>query len=123
MRHALLVVSPEGRQRIADAGQRLANAGDVAVAEDRPDAGEEGNLRGAYLDELAGEIADERLGRRQPDLRNPAHRRHASICRSNFWRSSGSALRNSASAAGVDPNATRAAAPRLWMTSAMSSGE
>ena len=36
--HRLLVLAAPGRQRVADAVQRLADAGDVAVAEDRPDA-------------------------------------------------------------------------------------
>ena len=40
MRHALFAVRAEGRQRIARGIQRLAHCGDVAVAEDRPCAGE-----------------------------------------------------------------------------------
>ena len=41
MRHRLLVMSAEGRQAVPDAMQRLAETGDVAVAEDRPDAFDE----------------------------------------------------------------------------------
>ena len=41
MRHRLLVVRPKGRQRIARVPQRLAERRDVAVAEDRPHAGEQ----------------------------------------------------------------------------------
>ncbi len=41
MRHRLLVVGAEGRQLVAHLIERLADAGDIAVAEDRPDAAEE----------------------------------------------------------------------------------
>ena len=43
--HALLVVAAPRRQAVAGCRQRLAEAGHVAVAEDGPYAGDEGNLR------------------------------------------------------------------------------
>ncbi len=41
MGHGLLVLATPGRQRVANAVQGLADAGDVAVAEDRPHAFDE----------------------------------------------------------------------------------
>ena len=53
-----------GRQRVARAVQRLAQAGDVAVAEDREDAGEQRQLRAVDLGRLRGEEADQSPARR-----------------------------------------------------------
>ena len=64
MRHRLLVLAAPGRERVADAVQRLADAGDVAVAEDRPDALDEAL---AVLGHLHAQPAHHRLRRRQPD--------------------------------------------------------
>ena len=64
MGHGLLVVGAIGRQRLARRVQRLAEAGDVAVAEDGPDAGEVGHLDAVDVDELARQVAHERPGRR-----------------------------------------------------------
>ena len=58
MRHRLLVLAAPGRQRVADAVQRLADAGDVAVAEDRPDALDEAL---AVLGHLHAQPAHHRL--------------------------------------------------------------
>jgi hypothetical protein len=41
VRHGLLVLAAPGRQGIADAAQCLADPGDIAVPEDRPDAVDE----------------------------------------------------------------------------------
>ena len=69
MGHGLLVLAAPGRQRVADAVQRLADAGDVAVAEDRPDALDEAL---ALLGHLHAQPAHHRLRRGQPD--RSAHR-------------------------------------------------
>ncbi len=58
MRHRLLVVRPVGRQRVARRPQRLAERRHVAVAEDRPHAGEQ---RLAVFAALDAEVAHERL--------------------------------------------------------------
>jgi hypothetical protein len=44
MRHALLVVRAIGRQLVAHLIERLAQPGDIAMAEDRPDAAEDRHL-------------------------------------------------------------------------------
>ncbi len=44
MRHALFIVGAIGRQFAAHLIERLADAGDVAVTEDRPDATEDRHL-------------------------------------------------------------------------------
>ena len=61
MRHRLLVMRAVGRQLIARAPQRLAEAGDVAMAEDRPDAGEQRLDAALALRPLRREVAHERL--------------------------------------------------------------
>jgi hypothetical protein len=65
MRHALLVVRAVGRQDVAHLVQRLAEAGDVAVPEDRPDAGEQGRFGATQRGALGGEMTDDGLGRGQ----------------------------------------------------------
>ena len=67
--HRLLVLAAPGRQRVADAVQRLADAGDVAVAEDRPDALDEALT---VLGHLHAQPAHHRLRGGQPDC--SAHR-------------------------------------------------
>jgi hypothetical protein len=67
VRHRLLVVRAVGRQLRAMPIQRFADAGHVAVTEDRPDAGEERHLASVDHGTLCGEIADERLRHREPD--------------------------------------------------------
>ena len=62
--HALLVVAAVGGEELALGMERLADAGDVAVAEDRPAAGDEGH---ALLVELVADVADGGLGRGQAD--------------------------------------------------------
>ena len=64
MGHGLLVLAAPGGERLADAVQRLADAGDVAVAEDRPDALDEAP---AVLGRLHAQPAHHRLRRGQPD--------------------------------------------------------
>ena len=64
VRHRLLVLAAPGRQRVADAVQRLADAGDVAVAEDRPDALDEAL---AVLGHLHAQPAHHRLRGGQSD--------------------------------------------------------
>ena len=61
VRHRLLVVRTVGRQFGAMAIQRLADAGDVAVAEDRPHAAEQRDLASVADRSLRGEKPDERL--------------------------------------------------------------
>ncbi len=63
VRHCLLVVRPEGRQDLARLPQRLAQSGDVAVAEDRPDAGKKRLDASVELGSLGREIAHHRLCR------------------------------------------------------------
>ena len=60
--------------------ERLADSGDVAVAEDAEHARQERRLRPVALDPLGGQERDQRLGRRQPAgssldraERQPAH--------------------------------------------------
>jgi hypothetical protein len=92
VRHRLLVVRAVGRQDVAMRVQRLAEAGDVAVAEDRPHAAEQ---LLAVLDAQRGEPAHERLRRGQSDrlhatLRAPPRAAcHASISASNVERARG----------------------------------
>ena len=62
--HRLLVLAAPGRERVADAVQRLADAGDVAVAEDRPDALDEALVVLGHLDR---QPAHHRLRRGQAD--------------------------------------------------------
>ncbi len=91
VRHRLLVVGAVRRQRRAMPVQRLADAGDVAVTEDRPHAAEQRNLASVADGSLRGEKADQRLRHRQADR---AHRDgsfertavHASISASKFFR-------------------------------------
>ena len=64
MGHALLVMAAPGRQGVARPVQRLAQPRHVAVAEDRPDPGDEGHARLGLLD---SQIPHQRLGGGQPD--------------------------------------------------------
>ncbi|CAM8870284.1 hypothetical protein NCH_04217 [Burkholderia pseudomallei] len=67
VRHRLLVVRAVGRQRVAVLMQRLAQARDVAVPEDREHAAEQRRVAVAGHDALRGQIAHERLRGGQPD--------------------------------------------------------
>ena len=58
---------PQRRQPLALGIERLAEPGDIAVAEDRDDAGEERHLIAADLADLSREEADQRLRHGQPD--------------------------------------------------------
>ena len=64
MAHRLLVMRAEGRQGVALRIQRLAQCRDVAMPEDRPDAGEQ---KLAAVGELRREIPREGLGSGEPD--------------------------------------------------------
>ena len=66
-RHRLLVVTTPGRQPILDGLQRFAEAGHVAVPEDREDAGEERHLVALDHGALRQQPADERLRHGQAD--------------------------------------------------------
>ena len=59
--HALFVMRPERRQAVLCTMQGLAHARDVAMTEDRPDAGEERHARSVDFDHLPAEIAHQRL--------------------------------------------------------------
>ncbi len=65
--HRLLVMGTKSRQALAGRREGLAEPGDIAVAEDRPDAGEERQLGAIDLGPLGGEIAHQRLGHGQTD--------------------------------------------------------
>ncbi len=78
MCHRLLVMRPVGGQHITHAMQRLTHAGDVAVAEDRPDTAKEGldvSVARFGLDDrfLGGHRADQSLRHGQPDFAHPEH--------------------------------------------------
>ncbi len=75
VRHRLLVVRTVRRQRGTMPVKRLAESGDVSVAEDRPHAGEERDLAPIVDRALCGQITDQRLRHRQPD-----HRHHVTPC-------------------------------------------
>jgi hypothetical protein len=68
--HPLLVARQQvgqlGRSAQLGLEQRLADAGDVAVAEDPEAAGDQALLLAVALGVLAGQEADERLGHGQP---------------------------------------------------------
>ena len=64
-RHGLLVLPAPGRQPVLDRFQRLREAGDVAVAEDREHAGEERNALAVQDGVLTAQIADQGLRHRQ----------------------------------------------------------
>ena len=65
--HAHLVLAAIERQGVARVVQRLAEAGDVAVAEDAEAAAADAPFLAVDLDVLGGEMADDRLRRRQTD--------------------------------------------------------
>ena len=66
-RHRLLVLAAPGRQLVLHRLQRLAEAGDVAVPEDREDAGEERHFPAIDHGPLGGQIAHQGLRHGQPD--------------------------------------------------------
>ena len=67
-RHALLVVPAEGGEGAARAMQRFAHAGDIAVAEDSPAAGEQRRLRPVVQQGALGrEVAHDGLRRGEAD--------------------------------------------------------
>src|SRR2546422_8135895 len=57
VRHPLLVVGAQGRQRLPVPVQRLAQAGHVAVPEDREHAAEEGDRKSTRLNSSHGYIS------------------------------------------------------------------
>ena len=65
VRHGLLIIGAVGRQGVGGAMQRLAQAGDVAVSEDRPDTGEQGNAGAVDVGVLGAQIAHHGLCGRQ----------------------------------------------------------
>ena len=65
-RHPLLVLAPERRQLVARLVEGEAEPGDVAVAEDREDAGEERHLAAVDLRPLGDQEPHDRLRGRQP---------------------------------------------------------
>jgi hypothetical protein len=67
MSHALLVVGPKGRESAAFRMERLAHRGDIAVAEDRPDAGEERQRLSVDLRPLRSEGTDQSLRHGETD--------------------------------------------------------
>ena len=67
MRHRLLVMGAVGRQRLARGVKRLAEPGDIAVAEDGEHALDEPLLAAVDLHLLRAEEADHRLRGRQSD--------------------------------------------------------
>ena len=66
-RHRLLVLAAPGRQLVLDRLQRLAEAGDVAMAEDGENAGEERHLAPVDDGLLGSQVADQGLRHGQPD--------------------------------------------------------
>ena len=66
-RHRLLVLAAPGRQAVLDGFERLGEAGDVAVAEDREHAGEERHALAVDLGELLRQLAHQRLRHGQAD--------------------------------------------------------
>jgi len=65
--HRLLVMRAQRRQPLACAVQRLAEAGDIAMPENRKDTGKQRNLATIDFARLRGEIASERLRHCEPD--------------------------------------------------------
>ncbi len=65
--HAHLVLAAIERQRVARLVESLAEAGDVAVPEDAEAAAADAPLLAVDLDELRGEMADDRLRRGEAD--------------------------------------------------------
>ena len=70
MGHGLFIMAAPGRQRIADAMQRLAKPRHVAVAKDCPDPGDKGL---AVVVHLIGQIAHHGLCCGQPDGFSSGH--------------------------------------------------
>src|SRR5207247_4044751 len=65
-RHALLVLAADRGQLVAHLVEREAKARDVAVPEDRKDAGEKGRLAPVNHRPLRDQVADDRLRCGQP---------------------------------------------------------
>ncbi len=116
VRHRLLVVRAVGRQLVAMPIERLADAGDVAVAEDREHAAEQRPDAGAGLGRQRRQIAHQRLRRRQPHRAahaaaslmqaaaprrtlSPRASRHAPISASKFARTARTSAASSISPA------------------------
>src|ERR1700716_3734729 len=79
MDHRLLVPRHVIREQVGRLEKGLADPGDVAVAEDAPDAGEEALLDAVALDVLRREEPDERLRHRQPRHAEPSRASTVSI--------------------------------------------
>ncbi len=82
VRHGLLVMRAQRRQAITDGVERFTETGDVAVAEDRENAGEERLLVAVDLSGLRGEKTHQGLRHRQPDRAHAALPSHpcAALC-------------------------------------------
>ena len=65
-RHPLLVLTAPRRQRVAGLLERLTEAGDVAVTEDREDAGEQRHVAAVDDGPLGDQVTDDGLRRREP---------------------------------------------------------
>ena len=98
----LLVLRPEVAQvlRVAELLERLAEAGNVAVAEDSPDARDEPLLASVALDVLLGEEPDDGLTHGQSDgahrsisLAQPIATKVSSALRPRQHRPEGTAVR------------------------------
>ena len=70
MCHRLLIMGAQGRQTVARGIQRLAEAGDIAMPEDRPDPGEDRQLLPVDHRLLRCHRGDERLRHGEPDRRH-----------------------------------------------------
>ncbi len=69
-RHGLLVLAAPGGQHVLHRLERLREAGDVAVPEDREDPRKEGNFLAIHHGELVAQVAHQRLSHRQADGRH-----------------------------------------------------
>src|SRR5438477_13119 len=81
--HHRLLVAGQDEAQAAVLLEGLADAGDVAVAEDAEDARQEGALRAVALDLLLGQEGDERLRGRHP---HRAHLTAPSVSPRTKWR-------------------------------------
>ena len=66
MGHRLFIVRAIGRQGLAVLVERLAEAGDVAVTEDRPDAGDQRPDLAVQVHLLSAKVSDQALGHSEP---------------------------------------------------------
>jgi hypothetical protein len=69
--HCLLVMRAQGRQPLACLVQRFADSSDIAVPENGKNAGQQRNFAVIKFARLRCEVANERLGHRQPDRGHP----------------------------------------------------